>query len=136
MKKDLESQLFYGGFIIGAAGIIVGLVYYFILRNWLPAFPCVFKTMFGIYCPGCGGTRAVIALLKGHVIRALWYHPLVPYAAVIGGGFMITQALHRIGIKRVCGWKFHRWYLYGAVILIGCNFLIKNMLLLIWGITM
>ena len=44
--------------------------------------PCLFHMVTGYYCPGCGGTRAVIALMHGHVIRSFIFHPLVPYAAI------------------------------------------------------
>ena len=27
-----------------------------------------------VYCPGCGGTRALMALAQGRVGAALWYH--------------------------------------------------------------
>ena len=91
--------------------------------------------MLGFYCPGCGGTRAVKALLHGRFLDAVWYHPLVPYGAVIGGGFMLTQGLHRLGFKYIKPWKFHNWYLYGAMAIFVCNFLVKNLLRLVWGIT-
>ncbi len=135
MKKELEDQLFEIGLVFLAAGSGLGALYYFFLRGWLPEIPCFFLSVLGIYCPGCGGTRAVIALFQGRFLLSLWYHPLVLYFVIIAGGFMITQGLHRLGIKRIQGWKFHSWYLYAAVALIGCNFLIKNMLRLIWGIT-
>lgn len=34
-------------------------------------FPCPFNTFWHIYCPGCGGTRAVYALLELDFLRAL-----------------------------------------------------------------
>ncbi len=32
---------------------------------------CWFKTVTGYYCPGCGNTRSVRALLKGNVIESI-----------------------------------------------------------------
>lgn len=136
-ERELEAQLFYIGLVFLAVGIGCWAVYFLSpLRRLLPVIPCPFSMVIGIYCPGCGGTRAVLALLRGKLLMSLWYHPFVLYTVVIGGGFMLTQGLARLGIKHVKGWKFHKWYLYGAVILIVCNFLIKNMLRLMWGVTM
>jgi len=136
MKKELETELFRIGLVFLAIGSVLAVLYHFVLRAYLPRVPCLFSTIFGIYCPGCGGSRAVKALFQGRLLLALWYHPLVPYMAVIGGGFMITQGLHKLGIKCVRGWKFHNWYLYGGVVLLICNFLVKNILRLVWGIVM
>ena len=98
--------------------------------------PCLFDRLLGIYCPGCGGTRALTALVHGRLLQSLWYHPLIPYTAVIGGGFMVTQGLDRLGITDGKGWKYHNWYVYGALILVAGNFLVKNALRLVWGIVM
>ncbi len=33
--------------------------------------PCVFHSLTGLYCPGCGGTRAAILLLRGDIPGAI-----------------------------------------------------------------
>lgn len=38
---------------------------------------CPIYETFHIYCPGCGGTRAVSALLHGRLADALHFNPLV-----------------------------------------------------------
>jgi hypothetical protein len=38
---------------------------------------CPTATLFGVPCPGCGLTRATLALLRGDVQAALHFHPLV-----------------------------------------------------------
>ena len=38
---------------------------------------CPTATLFGIPCPGCGLTRATLALFRGDVATALHFHPLV-----------------------------------------------------------
>lgn len=135
-QSKLETELFRVGLILLAAGSGIWALYHLWFRRFLPRVPCFFSEILGIYCPGCGGTRAVEALLHGRLLQALWYHPLVPYGAFIAGGFMLTQALERIGVRRIKGWKYHNWYLYGAVALILANFLLKNGLRLGWGIKM
>ncbi len=37
--------------------------------------PCVFRKATGIYCPGCGSTRALRALFAGDFLAALRYNP-------------------------------------------------------------
>lgn len=39
--------------------------------------PCVFHQLTGLQCPGCGGTRAVAALLHGHLREALHFNALL-----------------------------------------------------------
>lgn len=136
MKRDLETELYHLGLVFAAAGAVIGMVYCFFLQGRLPQIPCILSEVFGLYCPGCGGTRALTALIHGRILLSVWYHPLILYSAVIMGGFMLTQGLHRLGLKRVKGWKFHNWYLYGAVILLVVNCIIKNMLRLLWDIIM
>lgn len=133
--RSREDELFLTGLISLAAGAALWALYYLWLRRFIPRIPCFFSNVLGIYCPGCGGTRAVYALLHGRLLKAVWCHPLVPYGAVIYGGFMLTQGLHRLGVKCIKPWKFHNWYLYGAMAILVCNFLVKNLLRLVWGVT-
>jgi len=37
--------------------------------------PCLFKTVLGISCPGCGLTRAIGALIQGDIAAAWQYNP-------------------------------------------------------------
>lgn len=38
---------------------------------------CIIKDKFNIYCPSCGGTRALKALLNFHFLESLYYNPIV-----------------------------------------------------------
>lgn len=42
--------------------------------------PCPFWWLTGIYCPGCGSTRGLHALLHGMPLRALDFNPLLVIA--------------------------------------------------------
>ncbi len=58
----------------GVAAAVISSLAYVIARNphtnvVFP--PCVLLHTTGIYCPGCGGTRAVYDLAFGHIGRAL-----------------------------------------------------------------
>jgi hypothetical protein len=51
---------------------------------------CPFRTLTGIPCPTCGGTRASLALLDGRLIDALRLNPLVTagWLVFVGGGLV------------------------------------------------
>lgn len=97
--------------------------------------PCLFHRITGYYCPGCGATRAVQALLSGNLSAALRCHPFVVYAAVAGIWFLLTQTAERATGRRF-RWtlRYRDRYLWiGLAVLVG-NFLIKNLCLFVWGI--
>lgn len=135
-QRELEDQLFRIGLTALAAATALAVLYQCVLRHILPQAPCFFLTVFGIYCPGCGGTRALLALLHGRILSALWYHPFIPYFAVVYLGFLLTQGLQRLGVKRVRGWRFHYWYLWAGIAIIALNWAVKNILLLGFHLSM
>jgi len=44
----------------------------------LPGWPCLFKAVFGIPCPGCGLTTAIVELLGGDWRASLSIHAFAP----------------------------------------------------------
>lgn len=87
-----------------------------------------------LYCPGCGGTRALIALFHGQFFRALWYHPAFVLGAVWWVVYMASQAIWRL--RRQKGWVLHysdRW-LIGLLLVAGINCVVRNFLLVTLGI--
>ncbi len=87
-----------------------------------------------VYCPGCGGTRALIALARGQIGEALWCHLPVVVTLVLAAAYLLTQTVWRLRGKR--GWALHyrpSW----PVLLVGLflvNCLVRNVLWLGFGI--
>jgi hypothetical protein len=50
-------------------------------RTVLP--PCPFRSLTGLWCPGCGLTRATHHLLHGDVLGALRYNALLPFVVML-----------------------------------------------------
>ncbi|WP_298021441.1 DUF2752 domain-containing protein [uncultured Dysosmobacter sp.] len=95
---------------------------------------CWIWTHWRVYCPGCGGTRAVTALAHGHLLRALYFHPAVPVTAGLGGVYLVSQTIWRFRGRR--GWVLRydqRW----PAMLVGlflANCAVRNILWLGFGI--
>ncbi|MFB9754133.1 DUF2752 domain-containing protein [Paenibacillus hodogayensis] len=62
-------------------GISLGVGGLLYLKVWLPAtqlgIPCLFHEITGLYCPGCGITRAAASLLQFRLDQAFQYNPLL-----------------------------------------------------------
>jgi hypothetical protein len=67
---------------------------------------CGFANCTGVACPGCGMTRAAGQLLRGNLVEALRYHPLILLiVAEVFGAWTIWMA-HRAGWIK---WRHRRW---------------------------
>jgi hypothetical protein len=65
--------LIFAGFLVVAFGLL-----YFYDPAGVHLFPsCPFHTLTGLYCPGCGSTRAIHQLLHGDFLQALSLNPLM-----------------------------------------------------------
>ena len=90
-QKKIDNVLY----ILGLSGAVICCVYLLIskitgfrIENYL--YPCLFHTVTGYYCPGCGGTRAVCALFQGHFLISFLEHPFVPACSL--RFYLILQA--------------------------------------------
>lgn len=57
--------------------------------------PCPFRSLTGLDCPFCGGTRATRELLTGDVSGALDYNLLVPLMALVAVGLGLWWLVSR-----------------------------------------
>ncbi len=85
---------------------------------------CVFYTLTGLPCPGCGLTRSVSGLLHGDLAHSLRYHPL---------GFLALAGLSALAISGfvppLAGWMLERRSLLQRILLwVGIAFVAFGML--------
>lgn len=61
--------------------VTVGVIFYWIvnpLGEYMPR--CIFRSITGLQCPGCGSQRFLHALLHGNVVEAVSYNYLLVLA--------------------------------------------------------
>lgn len=75
------------GLIIVALAVIVYLVTGYAVID--VAYPCLFHLLTRLPCPGCGGTRALRALLKGDTFLSFYLYPPLIYGIIVYMMFMI-----------------------------------------------
>lgn len=137
MENPEQKKIFLISLCLTAA--FGGLLWIFAVVR-IPVPPCLFYRLTGLYCPGCGGTRAWIALVHGRFLRSLLYHPVVLY----GSGIYLVYAARNLltllpGRPHSClfsGMAFRNAYLYGAAALIFLNWIVKNVLLCAFHLAM
>ena len=93
-------------------------------------YPCLFHVVTGAYCPGCGGTRAFLALLHGRVADSLRLNPLVLYMAVAIPSFLLYRfyCMRKKKALRPAVWMT---VLFIGIAILVVNFVIKNYYLLV-----
>ncbi len=101
MTQKSEKIVFLSGLLALGPGIAGGLL----LRSGKldgihQVELCAFKRATGIYCPGCGITRACFALSKGDVIGSFLCHPIVLLALLLYAVFMIRTLVLLIQERR------------------------------------
>jgi hypothetical protein len=71
---------------------------------------CLFRTVLGIDCPGCGITRSVLALFSGHLSES-WqlHHAGIAVVAYFGSiGFLpLMETIDGVGVHRTA--RFRWW---------------------------
>lgn len=132
-----NEDLFYKlGKIILLPGILGAVFLRRLGRTGLEWFPgCMFYRYTGLYCPGCGGTRAAYYLAGGELFKSFLCHPFVPYVAIVYTVFMTVCFYRRHIAKGVYRPMKIERYAYGAVAILLLQFVIKNILLLVFHIS-
>lgn len=83
-----RAQLFVWGALGAAYAAVVLLV----------GVPCVFHSLTGLYCSGCGGTRATLALLEGDLPLAVRQNPWIvivvfPWLVLLAGSMALPRSV-------------------------------------------
>ena len=126
-----DRILFRIGLGLGAAVMLLFLVRLLFPSLELPHWdtPCPVYALSGFYCPGCGGQRAVKALLRLKIAESLRCHPLVLPLFLYYLLYMGSHAANRLSRGRTAALKFKNWHLYFFLVLLLLQWIVKNVLL-------
>ena len=96
---------------------------------------CVFKKVFHMYCPGCGGTRAWKALIRLNILQSLYDNPVVILLILTEIAVAITRGIDKR--RKKCSLYKVRIAVYVVFLVLWfLFFLIRNYLLMKCGIDM
>ena len=97
-------------------------------------FTCQFHLLTGLYCPGCGGTRALRALLSGNLLLSIRYHPLVAYMAVVLAAELASFAVSRAAKNPRYYLGHEKFLVYTGAAIALVNWVYKNYMLVVRGV--
>ena len=106
--------------------ILAVLVFFALFPDLTPFHTrCLFRTVTGIPCPGCGLSRATEALFHGDLLASLWYNPLGIVLDVALAVYVIWYTVDIIRGKDTVNALLKRRMSYKVwlpvVILVACN---------------
>lgn len=130
-KGKTEFAVWVAGAALGFFALLILAIGYF-APSFLESlrFECWIHRQSGLWCPGCGGTRAFFYFLQGKWGRSFMLHPVVPYMGVLYIVYMVRGALHFLTKGRLPFMRFRLGYIYVAIAIVLIQFVAKNVLLL------
>ena len=101
-KKETEKQDIRMQMTLYQMGKVLALLFAVFIILWKTGMldpllridgKCLFYKVTGVFCPGCGATRAFFALLSFHPLKSLYYHPaffyfVICYVAIMSNCFL------------------------------------------------
>ena len=112
MKQRIIQVCGYTFLILG-----IGILYAIFVQATHIAIPCMFYTITGLRCPGCGITHMCISILHGNFRQAMQYNYMIffllPLLILITGDYILRYI-------RTGQWKILRWQSYAFYIMIIC----------------
>ncbi len=132
-KKALLRKNMLVFIIMNGALLLFAICYtiYFNITEGTPSQPmCIFKELFGFYCPGCGGSRSLRALLSFRFVDSfILYPPLIISAAVVlSYDVRLALSIFKKDTSYTDNYRFYPFIIIAAALIL--NFFIRNIFLL------
>ena len=131
MNKDCKKIIIIN---IIVAFLVAGFVAFTLLLKDREEMQCAFYSLTGLYCPGCGGTRAVYSVLKLNILDAIRYNVTVPFGIFVYIYYNVRAFI--AALKNDTEYRKKQKYCLCIVLVavLLLNFVLKNALLIFFGI--
>lgn len=132
-RKEYIKKLVFINLPIILISVIYLILFYTVFQN-SQFFRCITKEYLHVYCPACGGSRALVSLLKFNLLESFILFPPLLLAVIIIFELdfrMFLCAYHNTD-KYMKNYTYRRFYI--LVFFIVANFILKNALLVFFNI--
>lgn len=133
-EKTLDNYIYISLIITSIILSVLFLIYNIFFPN-VPFASCFIYETFGVYCPGCGCTRAFFALLNFDLINSLFHNSAVLYGFIILVLYLTTQTIDRVLKHSKYIMPYSNLYLYIGIFILIINCILKNLLAFAFNIS-
>ena len=132
LRKNLYILIFLNAALLAFA--IAYTVYFKATEDTDREIICIFKETFGLYCPGCGGSRALYHFLNFNLFRSFVLYPPIIVSALVVLDFdlRLFVSLIKKSSEITDRFRYYTFLLIPASIIL--TFIVRNLLLLIFKI--
>lgn len=110
--------------------LVIGGVslYNFLDVNLISIVPaCQFYKVTGLYCAGCGGTRAVHNLLKGDIVHSIQYNFIPFFSAAFILLLLLQHSLNTLAGTKLHILSFRTWMLWPIAFTVAAFWILRNL---------
>lgn len=111
---------------LGLAVLVLGAVYYAVIRLTPFRIPCVFYEVTGLLCPGCGVTRMMESLIRLDFGAAFGWNPVLFCLLPVWAVSYIVYLAARPKCLMQDGWLF-RVIAYGSIAVLLIFGVVRNL---------
>jgi len=116
LPRRLPRAIYLAVAVLFLAGVALVFAVNPTQTTYLPRCPLYATT--GLYCPGCGSTRAVHQLLHGHVAAAFGYNPLLVVSLPLLAYAVARQFIRALPPRRpLPAWTI--WAIFAVLVTFG-----------------
>lgn len=123
MKKRLY-KLIKGYILIFAAGLLYALLF----SEFNIKIPCIFNTITGYLCPGCGISRMCISILKLEFSEAFYYNKLIFLLIPLFCFFLLKWSIDYVKKGKITNNKVERIIIWIVIVLLVIFGIVRNII--------